>query len=163
TVEAAMSSGSRTPMRSTRRPANTPSAMGSAAKSDMMTPTVSGEAPMPSAVREMVSRLPLNATCARTVVKTSSASGTGASAAPRFQRRDAFLDRRVAREKSHEPVASFRDAEGLQRLRQRIGLEPSQAAQGRHHRPRRAQQASASRIGAEFALAREPRDDERGD
>ena len=38
-------SGLRTPMRSTSRPAATPSNIGSAAKSDMITPTVSGEAP----------------------------------------------------------------------------------------------------------------------
>src|SRR5688572_29125048 len=113
------------PTRSTMRPALTPRNIGSAEKSDISTPTVSGEAPSLSAKSEMLSRLPLNAACAKTVATTSGASGT--SAAPRLERRDALLDRRMAREHAQE-AAAFGNAVRLERLRQRARLHPAEAA-----------------------------------
>jgi len=68
------------PMRSTRRPEKTPSAMGSAAMRETSEPTTSGVAPSESASSENVRRVPLYAVCVRTVMKTSSASGIRALA-----------------------------------------------------------------------------------
>ena len=46
-------------------------------------------------------------------------------------------------------------------LRQLAGLAVRPGAPARDHRLRRAQQLRAAGVGAEFALAREPRDDDR--
>src|SRR4051812_49409385 len=186
-VPTAMIIGQRTPTRSTSRPPATPNAIGSAARIDMITPTLSAEAPIDSACRDIVSRLPLNAACVSAVATTMSRSGmrdggaggarnassvatssamrpvadSGADnplqAAPRLEGGNALLDGRVAREKRHESVA-LGDAECLQRLRQRSRLEAPQAAQRADHGPGAAEERRAAGVRAELALAREPGD-----
>src|SRR5205814_9449070 len=114
--------GRRIPTRSTRRPAITPTNMGSAEKSDIKTPTTRAEAPWSRAKREIVRRLPLNAQCAKTVAKTSGQSGT--LAAGSLEGCDAPLDRRMAREERRESAAAG-DAGRLEGLRQHAGLQPA--------------------------------------
>src|SRR5690606_23247338 len=80
-----------------------------------------------------------------------------------LQRRDARLDRRMAREEAEEARLALLDAMRLERLRQLAGLEAAEPRERRDHRLAIAHQANGARVGAELALAREPGDDHRGE
>src|SRR3954470_6741069 len=76
-----------------------------------------------------------------------------------LQRRDADLDGRVGGEELEHPGAAI-DTERLHLVGQATRLQAAQARERCDHRLRRAEQARRAGVGAEFALAREPGNDD---
>ena len=68
----------------------------------------------------------------------------------------------MGREQGHETALAPRDTGGSHVLRQRFGVQVAQAAQGILHRHGAPHQAGRTGIGTEFALPREPGDDNAG-
>ena len=76
-----------------------------------------------------------------------------------LERGDAVFERRVRR--PDRRLLPLGNAHRLERIRQDARLEVAEAAQRRDHRRRRAQETRRTGIRRVFALAREPKDDER--
>src|SRR5438445_2162565 len=107
-------------------------------------------APTPGAKCTSSTRSPRRTLCRRLPLATPLQGG------------DTFLDRRVAGEERRPSRRAVHARRG-KRLRQGARLHAAQAHERAYHRLRRAEQPRRARVGAEFALARKPHDDHRGE
>src|SRR3954469_14475241 len=99
--------------------------------------------------------------CTRRPRRRRSTSRAAPSTAA-LQRRDADLDGRVGGEELEHPGAAI-DAERFHLVGQSPGLKAAEARERGDHRLRGAEQAGRAGVGAKFALAREPGNDDGGE